>query len=86
MIVGGAGAFLLFIGLLETLLVRAPAEHTHAFRSPAMKIACGVALPFLGILELDKFAFFACFYPFLLVHGVYSVRACVHRGSAQETQ
>ncbi len=66
MAVGGIGLFLISVGLLEWLLVRQPEEPTHPLVSPVLKIFCGT---------LGKFAFFAAFYPFLLIQIIYGVWA-----------
>jgi low temperature requirement protein LtrA len=71
LVTGALGSFLVCVGLLECLLKRRRDEPTHALLSPAMKLVCGFLLPFVALIETDKFTFFACFYPFLLVHIVY---------------
>jgi len=71
LVTGALGSFLVCVGLLECLLERRRHEPTHLLLSPAMKLACGFALPFVALIEANKFIFFAYFYPLLVVHIVY---------------
>jgi low temperature requirement protein LtrA len=71
LVTGALGCFLVCVGLLEFLLERRHDEPTHPVLSPVLKLGCGLALPFVALIEADKFTFFACFYPLLLVHIVY---------------
>ncbi len=71
LVTGALGCFLIAIGCLECLLVRRSDEPMHPVLSPALKLVCGLVLPFLALIQANKFVFFAYFYPFVFVHLAY---------------
>ena len=73
LIAGSLGCFLVFTGLLESVLCRAEEEPMHPRLSPGLKIVTGFLLPLAALVALDKYAWFWTFYPLILINMLYGI-------------